>query len=343
MSLEERARYRREKAERQYRREIEALPKGWYDFTTDHYLVLSNASRKYTNDVVRHAEAIRAYLEETFGNLGVDYVPPAILRVFATYPEYEAYVSGTKRLWGSSTQLLSVEGWTEEAVNWSVTSQWLEFKNEDLMECMPSWINSGLRDHMRFARSSGKNVKFEFGEWDQRRLRALLESGKAAPLKDLISGLEEQKREEEAAKSGGAAEIAYWTTGVQAGSVVTYLLTTGDRGKTKGALAKYLRGLVGALEQAQGECEAELERIRKEEKAAAEQQAAEDAGKDDKEEDEELEEKRSQEQIKLMQQRRDALKKRSKTLREKAFEVGFGHLTDKDWKTIDAAWRRFVK
>jgi flagellar motor protein MotB len=123
--------------------------------------------------------------------------------------------------------------------------------------------------------------------------------------------------------------------------VVTYLLTTGDRGKTKGALARYLRGLVAALEQAQAEYEAEMDRIRKAAEASAEQAAAADEAEE--EEDEETEEERSEERIKLAQQGREAMAKKRDALRDKAFEVGFGHLTDRDWKALDAAWRRFVK
>jgi hypothetical protein len=343
LTPEQRATRRKEEVERKYRREIDALPKGWYHFSTDHYLVLSNGSKKYTNDVVRHAEAIRGYLDETFGNLGVDYVPPAILRVFATYPEYEAYSSGTQRFYGSgASPVLMVEGNNPENVNGQLTWQWLNQKNSELYHSMPDWISTGLGQHMSFARSNGKSVKFAFDEWDQEKLKTLLEKNEEVPLKDLISGAQEKKDQGMGEAFDQERVMKMFRQRTQAGSVVTYLLTTGDKGKTKGALARYFAGLVVALEGAQAELKADIEKIAEEAKTAAEKRGAEDASKDDEEEEEE-EEERSEEEIKRVQAMRDALAKRSDALCAKAFEAGFGHLTDKDWKSLDAAWRRFVK
>ncbi len=342
LTPEERARRRQEQVEQKYRREIDALPKGWYHFTTDHFLVLSNGSKKYTNDAVRHAEAIRGYLDETFGNLGIDYVPPAILRVFATYAEYEAYAGGTQRFYGrGATPVLVVEGNSPESVNSQLTWQWLNLKNGDLYSSMPDWISTGLSQHMGFARSHGKSVKFAFDEWDQANLKTLLEKNEAVPLKDLISGVHDKKNE--GAEIDQERAMKMWRQSTQAGSVVTYLLTTGDKGKTKGALARYFAGLVVALEGAQAEAKAEMDKVANEAKDAQERREAEDAAKEDEEEDEEVEDKRSEEDEKFFKAMYEAMQKKRDVLCEKAFAAGFGHLTDKDWKSLDASWRRFVK
>ncbi len=344
LTPEQRATRRQERVAQQYRREVDALPKGWSHFSTDHYLVLSNASKKYTNDIVRHAEAIRGYLDETFGNLGIDYVPPAILRVFATYPEYEAYSGGTQRFFGSGTRaVLMVEGSNPESVNSQLTWQWLNQKNGDLYGSMPDWISTGLSQHMSFARSNGKSVKFAFDEWDQEKLKTLLEKNEAVPLKDLLSGAHDKKNEGMGAEFDQERAMKMWRQSTQAGSVVTYLLTTGDKGKTKGALARYFAGLVVALEGAQAECKAEIDKVLNEAKDARERREDEDAAKGDDEEDEEVEDKRSEEDEKFGKAMVEAMAKKRDVLCAKAFEAGFGHLTDKDWKSLDAAWRRFVK
>lgn len=342
LTPEERARHRQEKVEQQYRREIDALPKGWFHLETDHYLVMSNGSKKYTNEVVRHAEAIRGYLDETFGNLGIDYVPPAILRVFATRPEYEAYSRGTQRFFGTGArQMLVTEGEALQNVNWDVTWQWLDFKNGGLYGSMPDWIRTGLMNHMSYARTAGKSVKFAFDEWDQASLKTLLDKNEAVPLKDLISGAHEKKKD---GQESGTFDETSFRQMAQAGSVVTYLLTVGNKGKTKGALAAYLAGLVVALEGAQAEEKEAQDKVAAEAKEAKEQREAEDAAKGDEDkEDAEEEDKRSAEDEKRWKALEEATAKKRDVLREKAFAAGFGDLTDKDWKSLDAAWRRFVK
>jgi hypothetical protein len=138
----------------------------------------------------------------------------------------------------------------------------------------------------------------------------------------------------------------YFRQRAQAGSVVTYLLTVGNRGKTKGALAAYLAGLVVALEGAEAEEKEAREKIAAEAKEAKEQRDAEDAAKSDEareEEDEEEEDKRSAEDEARWKAFQDAAIKKRDALCEKAFAAGFGHLTDKDWKSLDSAWKRFVK
>jgi hypothetical protein len=245
----------------------------------------------------------------------------------------------SQRYFGTGArQLLVVEDWGLTNLNWEVTWQWLDFKNGDLYGCMPEWIRAGLMQHMSYARTAGKSVKFAFDEWDQASLKMLIDKNEAVPLKELISGEREKKTE----TTGEFDQATYR----QSGSVVTYLLTTGNKGKTKGALAAYLAGLVIALEGAQAEEKEAQAKVEAEAKAAQEQRAAEDNAKSDEaraEEDEDEEDKRAEEDQKRWKAIQDAMQKKRGVLRDKAFAAGFGSLADKDWKSIDAAWRRFVK
>ena len=191
LTPEELKKRRLDKVEQAFRREIDALPKGWYHKRSEHFLVLSNGSKKYVRNVIAHAEAIRTYLDETFGSLGVDYVPPAIIRIFKTSVESRAYSQGTRRFWGNTSQVLLTEEWnTPQSTTWQITDQWLNFKNGDLTWNMPDWISSGLREHMGFARSKGKKVKFVFDSWDKESLKKLLKNDEAVPLQKLIMGVE---------------------------------------------------------------------------------------------------------------------------------------------------------
>jgi hypothetical protein len=338
LTPEERAQRRKDRVEQQYQREIDNLPKSWYHLRTDHFLVLSNGSKRYTKDILKHSEAIRLYLDSTFGSLGADYVPPAIIRVFETYAEYKAYTQGTRRFWFSGvTQVLVQEGDSQESVNWELTRQWFYNKNKDLDWNMPRWIDQGLSEHMSFARSKGKKVKFVFDSWDKEKLKTLLKKDEAVPLKDLISGRHEEERKGPSLKGGFEEWEKFSRQNVQAGSVVTYLLTKGNRGKLKGALANYLTALIGAIEEAEAEYDAEIKELGEEEKQEAEAQRADEEDEDDEEEAE-----LTAAQKERAKKRREALEKKKKMIREKAFQMAFGHLTDKDWKRIDRSWCNFV-
>jgi hypothetical protein len=363
LTPEERKKRRREKVEQQYRREIDALPKRWYHFETDHYLVLANADKRYTKNLVRHAEAVRAYLDATFGTLGTEYVPPAIIRVFKTDAERSAYSMGTRRFWGSASQVLVVEGYDPTFLNWELTDQWLDFKDRDLSWNMPQWISDGLRQHMSFARSKGRKVRFAFDAWDKDQLRTLLRNKEAVPLKDLISGASEKQGSisldfDEIFKSSRQS--------TQAGSVVTYLLTRGNRGKTKGALAKYLGELVVAIREASKEYKETVDELSKqanEEAKAKKESEADDEGEGnnggyDESEDQADDESGDETDVDTDEEEQDAKdeaaakeraeihsearKRKRRTIRERAFKAAFGHLSDKDWRRLDTSWRRFV-
>jgi len=346
LTPEERAKLRRDKVLQKYQREIDNLPKGWHHRKTDHFLVMSNASKKYTKDVLRHSKAIRGYLDETFGTLGVEYVPPAIIRIFKTYPELKAYRSGTRRFWSSRvTQVLMTEGDDLDDVNWDLTSQFFHNKNKDLDWNMPRWIDTGLNQHMSFARTKGKKVTFVFDSWDKDDLRTLLKNDEAIPLRELISGLHEEKDKGLDLKGGIDIDKLMKSSrqGTQAGSVVTYLLTKGNKGKLKGALANYMKALIAAIEEAEAEYEKTTDAIREEVEREAQEKAAEKPpSSDEEEEDEEESEEESEADKERAKKYREAMKLKKKTIREKAFLAAFSHLTDKDWKRIDRSWRRFV-
>ena len=330
LTPEERAKRRREKFDRTLRKELEALPKGWYELRSQHYVALANADRKFTKRALNHAEAVRKYLDKTFPDIGADYVPMGIMRVFASREEERAFQSGTNWAFGRVEQVLVTQtvggtdrNWEFEYLSARLTSQYLQFKNSYLADNMPYWFEEGLKQHMRFARSKGKSVKIKPDEYDRQHIKDIIKGGKAIPLKDMF-------------EKGRAQDMTQY----QAGSVCSYLLTKGNRGKTKGLLKAYLKNLIGAIDAAESEYKAETARINE----AAVKRVAESGGGGPvgESEDEEGEEEDDAGFKKSWEERSKALKERSAAILTQAFEKTFGHLSDKDWKKIDKLWRSYA-
>lgn len=329
LTPEERRQRRQEAAQRAIDREIAALPKGWYRLETKHYVLLSNADRKFTQVVADHAEAIRTYLEKTFPSVGDDYVPKGLIRVFASTDEERAYAETTRSLWVWGEQVLvsqragEEKSWELEYVSASLASQWLSFKNRNLAWNMPFWIDAGLNRHMAFARSKGKRVEFKPDVSERQRLKEFVKRGEAVSLREMLEGDEEVFRTKREST-------------LQAGSVVTFFLEKAGRGSTKGCIRNYLAALVVAVEEAEAEYEAVKEKQKQEAAARAAQAENQEGGGGQEEVDEEAEDE------KRMAELEKALNAKGESIRKSAFQKAFGHLTDADWQRLDAQWREFV-
>jgi hypothetical protein len=318
---------REEVFERTLAREVEALPKGWYVERSKCHVVLSNASRKYAREVLDHADAIRLYLEKTFGDLGSDYVPPGIIRICATNAEAEAYrgTSGSggwgdwsQQITGSEEQAMGRKDWALEWISSGVTDQFLSFKNRALRQNLPFWLSMGLSQHMKFARSSGRRVEIKPDEYDREYIKSVIKDGKAIPIKQLFLQ--------------GDEEAAFTS---QCGSVVSYLLTKGNRGKWKDALKNYMTATLEGLRAA----EQEFEEFKA--KKIAEAEAAAGGGGSVEETENETGESEA-DADKKWEEFLEALRKREKAIRDHAFQATFGHISDKEWERLDRQWLSYA-
>ncbi len=302
--------------------EIKALPDDWFVVRSKHYVCLANSSRKFAKEVVNHAEAIRGYLDKTFGQVGSDYVPPGMLRVFKTNGELNAYAQGTS--WSGVRQVYVTEeakksgrkSWAMETVSDGVTGQWLSFKNRLLSDNLPWWFENGLEQHMRFARVKGKHVKIKPDDWDRDQIKQIIKADKAVPIRQLFEGGDKVQ-----------------TYSMQCGSVISFMLTKGNRGKIKDVIPRYMKNMIKAIEDAEAEY--------KKKRAAANKAAigrAVDKGMTAEEESEE--ETGEGDEDAGWEAFRKALKERSDAIRKNSFASTFGALTDKDWERLDRAWRR---
>ena len=332
LTPEELKKLRSDRFEQLLRKELDALPDGWYEVRSKHYVALANADRKFTKRALKHAEAVRKYLDKTFAGIGSDYIPMGIIRVFASREEEQAFQGGTNWMWGPGVEQVLVtqtvggtdRAWEFEYLSSRLTSQYLSFKNSFLSDNMPYWFREGLKQHMRFARSKGTSVKIKPDEYDRQYIKDIIKGGKAVPLKEMF-------------QKGEAQNMTLY----QAGSVCSYLLTKGNRGKTKGAIQNYLRNLVGAIEEAEVEYKAKRDALKKEAEARAAAAAAE-SGAVVESEDEEGEEEGDSAAEAEFEKMKEAMKERSKAVLEQAFEKTFGSLSDKDWERLNRAWLKYA-
>lgn len=330
MTPEEKAKSRQDSFERTLRKEQDNLPKDWYVLRSKHYVVMANCSKKYAKTVLNHAGVIRGYLDKKFANIGYDYVPPGIIRIFTSEAERRAFQQSTSTNWFSSYTQISLteeskksglKTWAMESVSSNVTSQWLSFKNRNLSDNMPWWFKNGLEQHMRFARVKGKSVKIHPDEVDRDWIKQEIKKNKTVPIKELFE------------KGDNNMQSMF---GMQAGSVVTYLLGKGSRGKTKNIVQNYMKNMIGAIQEAEAEYDKKNKAIDEAaKKKAAEQGEPEGESEDESEEDEPEGDDR-------WEKIRAALKGRAAAIRKIAFDKTFGALTDKDWKKLDRQWRDYA-
>jgi len=319
LSPAELKKHRKEKFEKTLARETDALPDDWFIERSDHHVVMSNGSRKYAREVLQHADAIRNYLEDTFGKVGSDYVPPGIVRIFETSAELSAYHRSTTTNWFDWAEQVTVseehargrKSWALEPISDGVTGQYLSYRNKLLHSNMPWWFRAGLERHMRFARTKGRRVEIKPDEYDREYIKKIIKDGKAVPIKDLFMK--------------GDDERAY---GYQCGSVISYLLTRGNRGKWRNMISKYMANLVVAIEEAQAEYE----------KAQGKFKADMESSMIDTGEETEDESGEGDEGERAWDALKKAMAERTKTIRQIAFERTFGHLKDRDWERLHRRW-----
>jgi hypothetical protein len=313
---------RKQKMEKFIQDEKDNLPKDWEFMEGKHFALLSHVDHRFAKRVLNHAENVFAYLEDTFPGLGDGYVPRGIIRVFATSAEREAFGAGTRSLWFSDEDqiLLSKDAnsdllWEFARLSRRVTSLWLHFKNRLLSDNMSPFIRWGLEGHMENMRpSKRKGLIYARDAGDIIQARQIISQGKAQPIRQLLS--EERQADENGVTIGFGQED----------SVMSWLLTDGNRGKVRHSIAKYLKAMDEAIraERAKWEKE-EADRLEAWKKAAEKGEAGE---KPDPE--------------KAWKQYEDRITAMRDAIRKQAFDAAFGDVSDKEWGRLDRKWQRWA-
>jgi hypothetical protein len=345
LTPEERKKRRVERVEKYLRDEIANLPRDWTHKDSKHFCVISHADDKFTRRVSEHAENVREYLKETFPDLGDDYVPRGIIRIFQDNAEENAFRQGTRDMWLDDVDQILIAGdknwslrWEYERVGREVTRQWLYYKNKNLYENLPWWLREGLLEHMEKARpSKRKGLVFAPDAHDVQQLVRLVKGEKAVPLKDVFLG----KQGTGGIKIDdieGLDPFNFISPSTQASSVFHWLLTKGNRRPVKGALQTYMSTLVHVIAEEDAKFEAEeAERHRKRMQEAA-RRAEENGGERLEEEDEGDDDWKE-----AWKEYAARLKEKADAIAERAFGAAFGHLSEKDWAKLDKKWQAYAE
>jgi len=328
-------------------READRLPKGWAVQKSKHFVLLSQIDKTHGKYVLNYAEEIRKYLDRNFSDIGPSNVPKGLIRVFSSSEEEHAYQQGTRGWWtdevgeitmtyGAGASILSEFSWLAGRL----TDQYFQIKNENLKSGMPSWIRHGIWTHIQWARpSKRKKMVLQAPPYVVRELARMFAAGTELRLGTLMTeSLDGSVPSMGAGDPGGGPSAA---RGVQAASVVWWLLSRGNRGKMKNAVATYLEALDSIIAEEDKKFElSEEERWKAE---AADQAAQEKArqGKSDEELEEE-EDRRFRERRENRSEFSTALGEKYQAIRQRAFEAAFGGLTSKDWESIDRKWKKFA-
>jgi hypothetical protein len=312
LSPEDRERALKDATERRFRKEIDALQEGWKHQRSKHFLVLTNADPKFVRSTVAHAEAVRVHLEKFLGEKKAGYVPPGILRIFATDGERDAYQEAGGGKGGLVSEVLVVfgHGYVKdnefEGVNRALLSQWLGARHELLEDSLPDWVSVALKKYMDMVRTKGKRITFTNEDWDRDSMRLAIKKELYLPAEELVMRGLKGHSESRPIDSGDRD--------LQRRSFGFWLLTKGNRGKHKNLIRDYLAALLQAIEAVEAGYLAEA--LAKSEKD----------GKPDPDAPSEREWARGEAKLKLGE------------IRQTAFDRIFGKWGAKDWQRLTKAW-----
>lgn len=315
-------------------RAVKTLPKGWDVMKSRHFVILTQIDKQHTRYVLNFAEEIRDYLDDNFEDLGESEPPPGLIRMFGSSADLSAYQQGTRSWWtdevgeicmtwgqGSAGILYQFSELAEK-----LTDQYFHIKNPNLKNSMPGWIRQGIWGHIRWARPS-KRKKLVLAPTPEnvRALIPLIKQGNHMPLKELMTT--------STSDYGDYGHLA------QAENVTFWLLGRGNRGKVKGSMTVYLRSLEKIIRE-------EDERFEKEQSKRWKEQAEAAANTDDREKSDEEREREEEERFRNRGEKfseySKELESKYEAIRARALEAAFGHLSDKDWESLDKKWRKFA-
>ena len=340
LTLEEINARRVAKVEDRIQRELDNLPRDWRAKSGKHFVILGPKDSAYTMPMtwtLNFAREIRKYLEKHFKDIGPAKVPRGIIRIFKSSAEEAAYNQGTSRGWWADEVGEITLTWSRESsllsefsmVARRLTDQYFHIKNENLRNGMPGWIREGIWGHIGWARpSKRKKMILQPVPSDIIAVRRMLAAESQLSVRHLMT------------IAGEHVEMEHHA---QARSVVYYLLSRGNKGKLKGAIARYLKALEDIIKEEDERFEAsEVLRMRDE----ARRQAAEADAGGQRKTPEELE-REEDERFRQRRQNRgnfnEGLKARFAAIRERAQAAAFGHLDDKSWESLDKRWQKFAK
>ena len=303
---EQRMKTRSEYQEQLMTKALERLTEGWKQKRTDKFLFLWHCKDKFAETAMKQAAAVRKFMDERFGKIGVDFVIPCIIRMCASPEEAQSYeTSSSVSFSPNNREIVLYEDKDEGSkgsgflhLNGGIARAFMHDKNEKLWWSLPPWLEDGLSLYIARLQiePSGKLVSRP-DEWDMDVIRDKLRKGEFKPAKDLLT----------------ASEDAYSKTAdrVQALAICCYLMEAGQQNKR---FASVILDYMNVMD-------ARIKEIEKTESKSRPTSSSDDD--DDKWE--------------------SAWRSKRKELLEHCMKTVFGKWTEGDWKTFDEAWRKSLR
>jgi len=247
LAPEERARAFRDAVGAEITRSADGLSDGWRRKDAKRFVVLTDADPKFVKASMAHAQAVLVHFDKLFGKHTAEYVPPFILRIFATEDQRRAY--GKDDLTGDlvfEIVIYSGKGWVKdeafEDLNESLWSLWQQERHSALEGSQPPWIKEGFAKYMRMMRSKGRKITFSHGDYDRDEIRLQIKADKYESLLSLMSaGITDEG-------GGGNNAMSGYERERQVRTLVLWLMRQGNKGKRKNLVRDFIMNLIGALE-----------------------------------------------------------------------------------------------
>ena len=308
LTPEERAKQREDAFNAYLARAKETMTDGWKIKESKNYIAITHCDDKFTKETLDHAEALRAWMDETLACLGSAVPGRAIIRCCADKDEYMAMwkTGGWKGLryefyTYKDRESAGVERLYE--LNGGLFRMWLSAKNEALGGRLPLWINVGLRNAITNAVSKGKKIELKNSAWENERLATARRAGKLISARDFLT-----KSTEELVK---LEEVS-----LQAQCFAIYLVQGGAQKnpKYKSRLTDYLTNFVGMAQD----------------EANKEHEAKPDAAEPTSEEEENAQ----------FAARANKWKEEERHVLDTLLEKTFAGWTDKDWDSFNNSYAK---
>ncbi len=316
---EERKKRRMEAQEKVFKKALADLPKDWTSKRTPHFLVINHGKPQFMDKVIAHAEAVRTWLDQRFGDVGDGYVQDGILRICKDSDEERAFGKSSGDAYSSETREIVLSGgndfskdWEFDSLGTAILRQYFSDKDEMLYSSMPPWLENGLSRYIGSAKLKGKSLEFAADQSEQDGMREGRRANALLPVKDMFAMSSNELWQGE----GGMALYA------ECASIVRYLYGPGAKQpKTRNLIRDYIAKLLAVVE----EQDAAAEEARKNEAPTAAPQTEEE------------------EEAEFKKRRNKNWTDNEKDLLKKVFEKVFEGWTDGDWQSLQTAWEKWAK
>lgn len=253
-----------------------SMQDGWKIKESENFTAVTHCDDKFTKEVLDHAEALRAWLDQTLGYVGNGYAGKIVLRVCADENERSAMWKSMSWSYDRCEVVTGQDknGWLDNKLsdlNSGIYGIWLRDKNRGLAGRLPAWISSGLSACISSAVSKGRKITdFKATTWDNVEMANLRRANKLLDARTFFT-------------MDWDALWKDWENHRQAEFFVRYLLVGGAQrnAKYKNVLAEYVKNLVMLLDEQDGQRSSggAADEPKNEEEEAARQRALNDAWK----------------------------------------------------------------